>query len=890
MTAVSVASRIVLATILLFSLVTIAFAGAPALPCEFYGKVTIEGSPAPVGTIVVAKVGEQERGQYVLEQEGVYGGPGTFDKRLKVIAEDSDLSAGTPKVTFYINGQKAWQEMNFQPGISQLLDLTVGGEQPAETTVSVPTAIPTEGPAPAPVSTQVPESTTEPTPLPVATPVVEPTSVPVSEPVNNTPKAKAEISPEPTASEVPGEIAADFKADPTSGSAPLTVQFTDISSGKPTMWVWDFGDGSTDSVANPSHTYENPGIYTVMLTASNQGGSDSETKVNYISVNATGTLVADFTGEPTTGNAPLSVYFTDKSSGSPTSWSWDFGDGESDTRQDTVHVYNQPGLYTVVLTAMDNNGTKSSKQKEAYVSVLTPGEIIADFTADTTTGTIPLTVKFTDKSVGAPTLWSWDFGDGSSDMVQNPVHVFKTPGNYTVTLTISNQEGGISTKVKKEYLKVQPVPTPVPTLTVLPIPQVPETFYGTVQIFGEPISVGGTVEAVVPGYTLSSQFNPIKTGKGIFGKTNTFSPKLQVQGIPVGTDIEFWVADENNNQIRAYIEDENGTLTWSQPYEPGKEKEIHLVVTKGQPTAIPTIPITAMPTDCPGVPSIPMTFAGDLHISDGTEYLLENSSCMFCDPNGKVDTTIEAKIEGYDVSGPSNPVTLTSAGYFGGENSSWTGKLSVQGRCVPEDSNVTFWVTAPTWQRPVQAYLKDGSDYSLETPYVASTDETIHLWVGAIPTVKPTPTPTATPQDWSPQKFYGKAEFNGYPLREGDRVMATTEGVDLNSPTNPISVVKFGEFGDAVGNEMLTVEVPYDAINQSAPINFWIKPQGFEYWYKAWVKSTLSGEDWKTSYPFTPGSITALDIYSNDRAEFMYFYDIVNTIKNVILPDDYTGW
>lgn len=89
---------------------------------------------------------------------------------------------------------------------------------------------------------------------------------------------------------------------------------------------------------------------------------------------------------------------------------------------------------------------------------------------------------------------------------------------------------------------------------------------------------------------------------------------------------------------------------------------------------------------------------------------------------------------------------------------------------------------------------------------------------------------------------------------------------------------------------MLTVEVSYSALNQSAPITFWIKPQGFEYWYKAWAKNPLSSDDWKTSYPFTPGSITNLNIKSDDRAEFMYFYDIVTSIKNVILPDDYTGW
>lgn len=120
--------------------------------------------------------------------------------------------------------------------------------------------------------------------------------------------------------------------------------------------------------------------------------------------------------------------------------------------------------------------------------------------------------------------------------------------------------------------------------------------------------------------------------------------------------------------------------------------------------------------------------------------------------------------------------------------------------------------------------------------------------------------------------------------------MAMTEGVDLTSPTNPISVMQLGEYGDPVGNELLMVEVPYYALNQNAPINFWIKPQGFEFWYKAWVKNPLSGEPWKQSYPFTPGSITNLDLYSNDREEFMYFYDIVTTIKNAILPEDYTGW
>ncbi|HWQ63491.1 MAG TPA: PKD domain-containing protein [Methanospirillum sp.] len=878
MSAVSVASRAGLATILLFSLITIALAGAPALPCEFYGTVTIGGSPAPVGTIVVAKLGDQERGQFVLEKDGTLGGSGTFDKRLKVVAEDSDLSGGTPKVSFWIDGQKASPESSFTPGTSNEVTLSLGGDSAA-----VKASEPSVSPAPSPAAKPVQQS---------SEPTVRVTAVPISLPPS--PDPSIPVMPLPEKQPVtPGEISADFSSDIQSGSAPLTVHFKDLSSGQPTMWSWDFGDGKSDMIADPVHAYEKEGTYTVTLTVSSQnGGTDTKTKSGYITVAKEGKLVADFTADPTTGKSPLMVHFRDTSSGMPGSWKWDFGDGQTDTKKDPIHQYDQPGTYTVSLMVKDAHGAESSKQKDAYITVLVPGGLEADFSAEPTNGIAPLNVKFTDKSQGSPTLWSWDFGDGKSDLVANPVHVFDNPGNYTVTLTVTNQEGAISTKVLKEYVKAKVEPTPVPTLTVVPVPQVPETFYGTVELYGQPITVGGTVEARATSYNISGPYNPIKTAKGVFGKTGTFSPKMQIQGIPAGTELEFYVADESYSQLRAYVKSENGTLLWTIPYEPGKEKSIDLVATGRQPDVIPTIPVTPIPTSsCPGVPSIPMTFSGDVHITTGDEYLLDNSSCENCDPNGAVGTVIEARIDGYDVSGSQNPITMSSLSYFGGGNSSWSDKLALQGRCVPEGSNITFWVMAPNWQVPAPAFIRDGSTFIRDVTYGSSTEnEGLHLWVGAVPTVKPTVTPTPTPEAWSPQKFYGKAEFNGYPLRVGDRVMATTEGVDLNSPTNPISSVQFGEFGDPGGNEMLTVEVPYTALNQSDPITFWIKPQGFEYWYKARVKNPLSTDTWKQSYPFTPGSITNLQLTSTDREEFRYFYDIVTNVKNVIMPDDYTGW
>jgi YD repeat-containing protein len=83
---------------------------------------------------------------------------------------------------------------------------------------------------------------------------------------------------------------AEFTASPTSGTSPLTVNFTDLSTYNPTSWWWNFGDGSTSTLRNPSHTYRNPGTYTVSLTATNAGGSNPEIKTNYISVSACANL------------------------------------------------------------------------------------------------------------------------------------------------------------------------------------------------------------------------------------------------------------------------------------------------------------------------------------------------------------------------------------------------------------------------------------------------------------------------------------------------------------------------------------------------------------------------------------------------------------------------
>ncbi len=162
---------------------------------------------------------------------------------------------------------------------------------------------------------------------------------------------------------------ADFVGSPTSGMAPLTVNFTDQSTGA-TSWSWDFGDTGTSTQQNPSHTYTSPGTYTVSLTATNAYGSDTETKTNYITVTALQPPVADFTASSTTIYEGQSVIFTDASTNSPTSWSWTFEGGtpSSSTAQNPSVTYSTAGTYDVSLTATNAAGSDTETRTD-YITV-----------------------------------------------------------------------------------------------------------------------------------------------------------------------------------------------------------------------------------------------------------------------------------------------------------------------------------------------------------------------------------------------------------------------------------------------------------------------------------------------------------------------------------------
>jgi len=244
---------------------------------------------------------------------------------------------------------------------------------------------------------------------------------------------------------------AAFSASPTSGKTPLNVKFTDTSTGSPTSWFWNFGDDSKSFLQNPTHKYSKAGTYTVSLTVKNAAGRNSVTKTKYITVTAK--PVAAFSASPTSGKYPLKVKFTDKSTGTPTKWKWDFGDGTKSFHQNPTHKYSKAGKYTVTLKVTNAVGINTAT-KSKYITVTGTSQApTADFWGWPLSGKAPLKVTFTETSKGSPTSWKWDFGDGKYSTEKSPTHTYSSAGTYTVKLIATN-EAGSSTKSKWEYIKV----------------------------------------------------------------------------------------------------------------------------------------------------------------------------------------------------------------------------------------------------------------------------------------------------------------------------------------------------------------------------------------------------------------------------------------------------
>ena len=335
-------------------------------------------------------------------------------------------------------------------------------------------------------------------------------------------------------SPVPVKPVAAFSASPTLGIIPLNVQFTDQSTGVPTNYTWTFGDGNTSTEQNPSHVYSKVGKFTVKLTVKNALGSNSITKTKYIDVKVV--PVAEFSANKTIGKMPMSVKFTDKSIGDPTSWLWDFGDGNTSTDETPVHVYGAVGKYNVTLTATNAVGNNTIT-KTKYIDV--EGVPVAGFSADATVGIMPLNVSFTDLSTGVPANWTWSFGDGNTSTEQNPSHVYSKVGTFTVKLTSKNAVGS-NTTTKTKYIDVEVVPIAEFSANKT-LGKVPLSVKFTDKSTGDPTSWNwdfgdgsiSTEEKPVHTYSEVGRYNVTLTATNTVGNnTITKSSYIDVEAVP----------------------------------------------------------------------------------------------------------------------------------------------------------------------------------------------------------------------------------------------------------------------------------------------------------------------------------------------------------------------
>ncbi|MGI8600751.1 MAG: PKD domain-containing protein [Chitinophagaceae bacterium] len=236
---------------------------------------------------------------------------------------------------------------------------------------------------------------------------------------------------------------ANFSSNITGGCSPIVVNFNDLSTGGPTSWQWDFGNGAQSSKQNPSATYFDEGTYKVTLTATNSSGSNTVTKTAYITVYLP--PVADFVADRRTGCTPAVIQFADRSATPAgttiTGWKWDFGDGGSSTEQNPKYVYRTAGTYTVTLLITNDKGCTKLIQKPNYMD-LTKGVVPAFSYVDPAVCSAPATINFTNKSTGPGSLsYSWNLGNGATSNSLNTSTTYTTNGTYKAVLIVSSNQG-----------------------------------------------------------------------------------------------------------------------------------------------------------------------------------------------------------------------------------------------------------------------------------------------------------------------------------------------------------------------------------------------------------------------------------------------------------------
>ena len=204
------------------------------------------------------------------------------------------------------------------------------------------------------------------------------------------------------------------------------------------QYLWDFGDGQTDTSFAPRHKYTNAGVYDAQLIVINNAGCADTLLINK-AVRVYDTLQATFTLADSMGCQPFSIApqnFSTRTDSIAT-YTWSFGDGQTDNSISPSHTYTASGNFTLQLIITDRKGCADTSKKNIIVYPKPIAKFGINGSLDSCT---EKTVQFTDQSTGADTIY-WDFGDGQNSTNNNPAHSYENSGTYAVTQQVSNQYG-----------------------------------------------------------------------------------------------------------------------------------------------------------------------------------------------------------------------------------------------------------------------------------------------------------------------------------------------------------------------------------------------------------------------------------------------------------------
>ena len=234
---------------------------------------------------------------------------------------------------------------------------------------------------------------------------------------------------------------------PYSGNEGSSISFSSAGSNDPdgtiASYLWSFGDGTTSTLANPSHVYADDGMYNVKLTVTDNDGAKTNDTTTATIANVAPTANAN---GPYTGKEGSAVAFTGSQTDPGTdtfTYLWNFGDGATSTLQNPAHAYADNGIYNITFTVTDDDGGVGSATTAATIANVAP-------TCDAgaaVNGNEGSSVSFSGTASDVPAdvsslTYSWAFGDGSTGMGKTPSHTYADNGVYTATLTVHDKDGG----------------------------------------------------------------------------------------------------------------------------------------------------------------------------------------------------------------------------------------------------------------------------------------------------------------------------------------------------------------------------------------------------------------------------------------------------------------